>query len=109
MGAPPTYARKVDTHHAEIVQGIEDCGYPTFDCSAFGRGFPDVMVGSKAGTFILFEIKSDKEIHRQKHELTLAESNFHRLYQDYPLYIIQTLDEALEILELHHGDVVYRA
>ncbi len=109
MGAAPSFARRVDTHHAEIVQGIEDCGYPTFDCSAFGGGFPDVMVGSKAGTFILFEIKTDEQFRRKLHGLSEPEYAFHRTYQDYPLYIIQTLDEALDILELHHADTVYRA
>ncbi len=107
MGAPQ-FARRLDTRHTEIRQGIEDCGYPTFDCSAFGSGFPDVMVGSKAGTFILFEIKTDEQYRRKFNGLSEPELKFHRTYQDYPLYIIQTLDDALAILEAHHADTVHR-
>ncbi len=108
MGAPQ-FARRLDTKHTEIVQGIKDCGYPTTDTSAFGSGFPDVVVGSKAGAFILFEIKTDEQYRRKFHGLSELELEFHRSYQGYPLYIIQTLDDALQILEAHHGDVVYRA
>ena len=102
------FARKVDTNHPEIAYGIEVCGYPVFDCSGFGMGFPDLIVGSKAGTFILFEIKTPTKFRKKRHSLSESEWSFARLYADYPLYIIQTLDEALQILEAHHADDVYR-
>jgi hypothetical protein len=107
MGAPQ-FARRRDTKHNEIVEGLEHTGYAPWDCSAFGNGFPDVMVGSKAGTFILFEIKTDEQYRRKNHGLTESEWIFHQLYSDYPLYIIQTLDDALAILEAHHADTVHR-
>lgn len=107
MGAP-AFARRVDEKHNEIVRGVEDCGYPVFDCSGFGMGFPDFMAGSKAGTFILFEIKTDEQYRRKLHGLSEPEWRFAQLFVDYPLYIIQTLDDALSILEAHHGDVIYR-
>ena len=67
------------------------------------------MVGSKAGTFILFEIKTDEQYKRKLHGLSEPEWRFSQLFVGYPSYIIQTLDDALQLLEAHHGDTIYRA
>jgi len=83
----------VDAKHGEIRDALRECGYPVFDCSMFGRGFPDLCVGNKMGGFVLLEIKSPGE------KLNENEWRFFRLFENYPRYEIQTFEDAIGILE----------
>jgi hypothetical protein len=37
------YAKRVDNNHAEIIQGLRDCGYEVKDTSKYGDGFVDCI------------------------------------------------------------------
>jgi Holliday junction resolvase len=55
-----TYAKRVDSNHAEIVKKFRELGASVFDSSGIGRGFPDILVGFNGNT-ALVEIKSGEK------------------------------------------------
>lgn len=91
------WARKTDKHHAEIRDGLRDAGFKVRDTSSFGGGFPDLLVLANVN-FVLFEIKSDPSITHRKDPLTEKELMFFELFHGGPVYIVHTLNEALERL-----------
>lgn len=86
------YARKVDGNQAEIVEALRAAGYIVHDCSRFAGGFPDLMVGSKSEVIVLLEVKMPGE------QATQAEAKFHDLWEYYPVFMIDSIDEALSTM-----------
>lgn len=85
------WASRVDNAHGEIRDGLRQLGYPVWDCARHGDGFPDLLVGY-LGKFILLEIKSPGE------DLNDRERNFHSIFDGYPVYVIQILDDAIAVI-----------
>lgn len=83
--------RRTDNNHAEIRDGLRAAGWTVEDTSAFGHGFPDLLVGID-GTFVLFEVKS------KGGELNERELRFHAKFCESPIYVVYTLEEALSRL-----------
>ena len=86
------YARKTDGNQAEIVAALTAAGYTVEDCSRFGQGFPDLMVGSKAGVLVLIEVKTPKG------KFTKPESAFFCRWEGFPVYIARNVSAALDIM-----------
>lgn len=78
-------ARKVDRNHAEIRQGLRECGFPVWDTSRVGDGFPDLLVYAH-GRLLLLEVKMPGE------QLTPMEQGF---WEVFPVVIVHDIDEAV--------------
>lgn len=86
-----SYAKRTDNNHAEIRNALRKLGYITKDTSAFGRGFPDLLVRGRSRA-VMLEIKNGDE------GLTAAEKDFFDLFHGIGLYIVRSIDEAIEIV-----------
>jgi hypothetical protein len=90
-----SWAHRVDIAQPAIVEGLRTAGYPVFQTSRLGNGFPDLLVGSKAGHLVLLEIKSKGK------KLTPEERKFHQLFITHPIFIVETLAEAKAKMAQH--------
>ena len=61
----------VDENQKQCVDALRKLGYRVFNCSGFGQGFPDSIVGYP-GVNLLVEWKKD-----EKQRLTPAQVKFH--------------------------------
>lgn len=95
------WGARTDTHHATIRDGLRDLKFQVWDCSALGSGFPDLLVLAKTGEFVLLEIKSDKSITHSKEVLTKDERRFWKLFEGGMLFIVHSLDDALDVMDAH--------
>ena len=86
------YARKVDNNHLEIKLALIAAGYPVWDCSAYGRGCPDLLVMSKNCHYAFLEVK------HAKGKLTSAEREFFATFDGAPVYVVRSIDDALETM-----------
>ena len=80
--------KRVDTTHAQIRDGLRDLGVTVFDASMFGRGFPDLVCGYR-GQLVLLEVKTPGGKLRQ------SQIDFFVLFQDCPVYVVESLQQAL--------------
>jgi hypothetical protein len=60
-GTRMIYAKKVDTTHGIVRDGLRSAGYFVVDMSAVGKDFPDLLAVSKAGLTVLLEVKTEGE------------------------------------------------
>jgi len=90
-----TYARKVDTNHAEIRDGLRAAGYKAIDASKWGDGFPDLIVIDPKGRmyFILVEVKEPDNM-----KFTKAEVKFYLNFVMPDIRIVTSLEQMLRIL-----------
>ena len=86
-------AARVDKNHAEIVRGLRQAGLIVHDTSRLGGGFPDLVV-LREGHAILLEVKTAKG------KLTKDEKEFFDTWQGGPVYIVRSVEEALQIMGL---------
>jgi len=83
--------KRRDINHAEIRDGLRQCGYTVIDTADQGHGFPDMLAVNKKGAIILLEVKMPGA------KLTPDEVEFHAMF-DGPLYIVRSLEMALDLL-----------
>ncbi|RCK72784.1 MAG: hypothetical protein ANABAC_1318 [Anaerolineae bacterium] len=83
--------KKTDLNHTEIREGLRKAGYFVWDTHELGRGFPDLLVVSKAGVIVLLEVKSPRG------KMTPDEQRFYSCFPGH-LAVVQSLEEALEYL-----------
>lgn len=84
----PSYARRVDTNHQDIVDGLRAAHRFVADTSRLGAGFPDLVV-SFQGRWYLLEIKRDK-----KAGLTPAQLAFIAAAKA-PVTVVSTVEQAI--------------
>lgn len=90
------YAAKTDSNHGAIRDGLREIfGEESVkDCSKFGDGFPDLLVGVRGFNF-LFEVKTAKG------KLNEDQAIFHSEWRRHgQIDVVRTLDEALAIIAL---------
>jgi len=85
------YAKRTDENHGEIRDGLRKAGYVVKDLSRCGEGVPDLLVAG-SGRGVMFEIKYGNA------RLTDAEKEFHEMFHGLGVYIVRTLEQALEIM-----------
>lgn len=85
------YIGNLDANHASIIDSLKQCGYPVYDCSRFGEGFPDILVRAH-GRFIPMEIKTEAGV------LTPAQVKWWREMGCDPIEV-RSLDEALAVIK----------
>lgn len=86
-------AKKVDTTHGAIRDALRKAGIRVFDCSATGRGFPDLAC-SYRGFVAFVEAKSGK------HGLNEMQRDFIR---DWEGPVIVTNDPEEAVAKFFHG------
>lgn len=92
----PNYAySKVDANHAEIRAAARAAGYYWQDTYRQGDGCPDAFVLSKSRRWIALEIKSGDN------KLTRAERELFDTVGAGPLYMVGSVEGALELLEFY--------
>jgi hypothetical protein len=89
-----TYAKRKDNNHAEIENALKAASYVVENCSRFGAGFPDLMVGSKGKQprLVLLEVKQEKG------KYTDAEFEFTNKWAGYPVYVVRSKEAALTVM-----------
>lgn len=86
------FAHRIDSVQAEVVRALEQAGAFVFDCSALGRGFPDLFVVFRGHVFLL-------ECKTPGGQLTAAEKRFAMLCP-WPVHIVRSADDALKAIGL---------
>ena len=89
-------ASKVDTNQPAIVQAFRQMGARVQVLSFVGKGFPDLLICYR-GTLALVEVK-DGAKSASRRQLTPDEQAWHAEWDDAPLYIIASVDEAAKLL-----------
>jgi Holliday junction resolvase len=90
------YANRIDANQNQIVDAMRKVGAVVRIISQ-GDGIPDLLVGYKGYT-ILMEVKDGDKVPSAR-KLTEAEQKFFNDWQGGLLMIVNSPEEALEILE----------
>jgi Holliday junction resolvase len=90
------YANRIDANQNKIVDALRKVGAVVRIISQ-GDGIPDLLVGYKGYT-ILMEVKDGDKVPSAR-KLTEAEQKFFNDWQGGLLMIVNSPEEALEILE----------
>jgi hypothetical protein len=91
-------AAKVDANHAEVAAALMRCGAWVIDCSAVGKGFPDLLV-SHRGRLFLVEVK-DGAKSPSRRKLTPAQESFHAAAKatGTPVHVVESVEQALSLV-----------
>jgi hypothetical protein len=92
------YARRTDSNHSSIRDGLRKAGYDVLDLSDCGNGVPDLVVSRKDFRLppVFLEVKDGKKPPSQR-RLTSAEETWNR-YCGEITHTVTSLEEALEVL-----------
>ena len=90
------YARRIDANQNDIVKALRACG-ATVRVISQGDGIPDLLVGYQGYT-ILMEVKDGQKAPSAR-KLTEAEQEFFEKWTGGMLVIVNSVEEALEILK----------
>lgn len=87
-------AAKVDRNQAEIVAALRKIGAKVYVASSFGQGFPDLICGYR-GRLMLLEVKDGAKPPSAR-KLTPDQVRFHADWTGLPLYVVASVEEAIE-------------
>lgn len=88
-----TNRHNTDRDHVLILDGLRKAGEKVVDSSGCGNGIADLTVNVD-GVIVMLEIKTPGNV-----RYTKKEKDFHRLFQDTPLYTVTSLQEAIDRLD----------
>ena len=98
-------AARVDRNQPEIVEALRKVGCRVAPMHAAGQGFPDLVVGipARAAPFrapriALFEVK-DGQKPLSERRLTPEQEAWHALWSGYPIYVVESVEQALEAVK----------
>lgn len=97
-------AAKTDNNHAFIRDQLRKNGRAVWDCSKFGEGFPDLVVGYR-GSIFLMEIKSEDGT------LTAMQTRAINKWEadgGEPVLVVYELDEAITMTEPSRKEEICR-
>lgn len=97
-------AARIDENQNRIVKALRRCGFSVAITSQVGRGFPDIVVGSRGRNFLL-EIKDGEKI-PSKQKLTDDERQFHEAWEG-QIDTVKSVDEALEVIQQEYSLTLY--
>jgi Holliday junction resolvase len=78
-----------DGNEIEIIRALESVGVIVHPVS--GAGIPDLLCGHR-GVWFLVEVKT------RSGRLTEAQRRFHALAEGYPVFVVRTAQEAVEVV-----------
>ena len=90
-------AARADDNQPAIVEALRQCGATVAITSKLGGGYPDLTVGYRGVTFMMELKDGDKSPSERK--LTPAEEKFHREWRGGPLHVVNSVREALQVIE----------
>jgi hypothetical protein len=86
------YARRTDSTHRGVIDGLRRRGYKVLDLSKCGYGVPDACVQILPGVGVFLEIKPDGPPSEQ--ELSNAEKEWMK-YNSWCTYVVDSCETAL--------------
>jgi soluble P-type ATPase len=90
-------ASRVDVNQPFLVRALRQLGARVQILSMVGHGVPDLLILHR-GKLALVELKDgSKSASRRK--LTPDEQAWHEEWADAPLYVVATIDEAVDMLD----------
>ena len=87
------FAKRTDTNHKDIRDGLRTCGFDVRDHSGAGGGIPDLCVMVLPGISLHLEVK-DPTKPKEDTELTKQEKEWFR-YNGWNSRVVFTLAEAI--------------
>lgn len=88
----PYHPRRTDGNQAPIMAGLREAGVLVADTHLVGGGFPDAIASKLSDRSLVgLEFKMPGEV------LNDRELAFHITWCGYPLFVVYTLEQALEI------------
>ena len=92
---PPRYAKKVDTNHQEIRDGLRQLGFEVLDTNKMGGGMSDLVVAVDDTTYFI-EIKNKEGRNR----MTPDELAFEDMIRERAVYkVVYSIEEAVQLVE----------
>lgn len=88
---------RTDANHAAIVDLLRRAGARVQSLAQVGGGCPDLLVGYQGRT-ALVEVKDGSKV-PSKRRLTDDEARWHEHWQGGPLFVVESDDDALAMLE----------
>jgi len=89
-------AARVDENQAVIVAALRDAGALVWPTHQLGGGFPDLCVGFRNELYLL-EVKDGSKPPSAR-TLTEDEFNFFAMWDEFPVWVVKDIDEALEAI-----------
>jgi len=93
---------RVDENHAAIVSLLREFGCSVANTSGVGDGFPDAVCGAHGVTHLI-EIKNG-ELAASRRRLTDDEREWHATWRGEPVYIVESLRDAEELVRKWYRD-----
>ena len=91
-------AARTDANQWDVVDALRKAGAKVTLLHRVGAGCPDLLVARAADkSFALVEVK-DGEKSPSHRRLTPDEQAWHDAHEGYPVYVVTSVDEALEVL-----------
>ena len=93
------HARRTDTTHAEIRDGLRTAGFFVADTSGVGNGFPDLVI-SRNGFMALVECKTRRHTGKRARQTALdrlgaAQKTFRDDWKGPPVIVAYSLEAVL--------------
>lgn len=87
-------AARVDANQETVVKALRAIGCKVYVSSSFGQGFPDLVVLTPRRSIVLLEVKDGNKPPSAR-KLTPDQEKFHELWDGGPVYVVATVDEAI--------------
>jgi hypothetical protein len=93
-------AAKTDANQTQIVSALRAAGVFVQSLAAVGNGVPDLLCGFRGRLFLL-EVKDGNKVPSAR-KLTQAQVDWHAIWADVPLFVVETPEQALIALGAIH-------
>lgn len=94
------YARATDSNQKAIVEALRKRGHLVQSLASVGGGVPDLLVAKRGGRqLVLLEVKVARNQRGDLEALTPAESAFHAVWADAPVYVVGSVEAAIAAVE----------
>ena len=91
-----THHGRRDNNHAEIRDGLRECGYFVIDLADVGNGVPDLLVISSCAMMLM-------EVKRPGENLTEMERLFHATCPS-KCVVVHTVEEAVMLMRVQESE-----
>lgn len=89
-------AAKVDANQIQVVSALRAAGALVLSLAAVGKGVPDLLCAFR-GRLCLIEVK-DGRLSPSRQKLTEDQVEFHRIWSDAPLFVVNSAEDALKVI-----------
>ncbi|PLC06385.1 hypothetical protein CY658_04950 [Variovorax sp. RO1] len=89
-------AAKIDANQTQVVSALRAAGVSVQSLAAVGNGVPDLLCGFR-GKLSLLEVKDGSKVPSAR-KLTPDQVDWHAIWADMPLFVVETPEQALKAL-----------